>query len=94
MAGLSTDASLCIDSLSRSQVPERSTGSDEQAVNCEMPVPQRTADQVGRSLFFLSPSQPFRLYQGETQLIKSQVSLFTVPDISQSLFGEVSETVK
>ena len=42
---------------------------------------------------FLTPSQPFRLYQGETQFIKSQVKVFSQfpGDSSQSVrrgFGE------
>ena len=40
-----------------------------------------------KSLVFLTPSQPYRLYQGETLIrrVTSQ-SLCTVPDISQSLY--------
>ena len=39
----------------------------------------------------LTPSQPCRLYQGETQFMSVITShnLFTVPDILQSLFEEV-----
>ena len=51
---------------------------------------------VGRWVVFLTPSQPFRLYQGDTiNLITSQsLLLLIVPDISQSLLGEVSENMK
>ena len=50
---------------------------------------------LGRSLGFSTPSQPFWLYHGEDTIrLIARQSLFAVPDILQSLFGEVLEKIQ
>ena len=47
--------------------------------------------ETGRCNWFLTPSKLVRVYQGEIRNTFHLISLLTVPDISQSLFGDILE---